>query len=143
MAFWSASEPPSKWMGPDTLEGYHLFGRPAGAPPDRSRSPARPGEGVDQAIGVGGEPAVLLRGRAAPLQEGVVRRDGIRAPGVDLTPKICELGVEAADPRVPGLERRGGAVEPRLQRLALAPGRGLVRGVELRLCALDLRLLGP
>ena len=41
-------------------------------------------------------------------------RDEVRAPGVDLTPKICELGVEAADLRVHGLEPRAGAVEPGL-----------------------------
>ena len=39
-------------------------------------------------------------------------RDEIRAPSVDLTPKICELGVEAADLRAHGLEPRAGAVEP-------------------------------
>ena len=56
-------------------------------------------------------------------------RDEVGAPGVDLTPKICELGVEAADLRVHGLEPRAGAVEPGLQRLALAPGRRL-KGVR-------------
>ena len=70
-------------------------------------------------------------------------RDEVRAPGVNLTPKIGELGVEAADLRVHGLEPRAGAVEPGLQRLALAPGLRLVSGVELRLRALDVRLLGP
>src|SRR3989442_3125251 len=79
-----------------------------------SRSPARPVEGVDQAIGVRDEPVVLLRERAAPPGEGVVLRDEVRAPGVDLTAKICELGVEAADLRVRGLEPRAGAVEPGL-----------------------------
>src|SRR5207244_9848100 len=83
------------------------------------------------------------RGRARPAGEGVVRGDEVRARGVDLTSKIGELGVEAADLRVDGLEPRAGAVEPSLQVLALAPGRGLVHGVELRLRALDLRLLGP
>src|SRR5256885_1422271 len=71
------------------------YSRPTG----RSRSPARPVVGVDQAIGVRDEPVVLLRERAAPPGEGVVLRDEVRAPGVDLTPKICELGVEAADLR--------------------------------------------
>src|SRR3989475_12543079 len=99
-------------------------------PTGRSRSPARPVEGVDQAIGVRDEPVVLLRERAAPPSEGVVLRDEVRAPGVDLTPKICELGVEAADLRVHGLEPRAGAVEPSLQVLALAPGR--CRGRECR-----------
>src|SRR4029077_14176126 len=89
------------------------------------RSPARPVEGVDQAIGVRGEPAVLLPERAAPLGEGVVLRDEVCAPGVDLTPKIGELGVEAADLRFHRRELRAGAVEPGLHRLALAPGRGL------------------
>src|SRR6266850_1165581 len=83
-----------------------------------SRSPARPVEGVDQAIGVRDEPVVLLRERAAPPGEVVVLRDEVRAPGVDLTPKICELGVEAADLRVHRLELRAGAVEPGLERLA-------------------------
>src|SRR2546426_12046646 len=82
--------------------------------PGRSRSPARPVEGVDQAIGVRDEPVVLLRERATPPCEGVVLRDEIRAPSVDLTPKICELGVEAADLRAHGLEPRAGAVEPGL-----------------------------
>jgi hypothetical protein len=109
----------------------------------RARSPARPVEGVDQAIGVRDEPIVLLRERAAPPGEGVVLRDEVRAPGVDLTPKIGELGVEAADLRVHGLEPRAGVVEPGLQRLTLAPGRGLVHGVELRLRALDVSLLSP
>src|SRR5216684_5251935 len=116
-------------------------GRPR--PTGRSRSPARPVEGVDQAIGVRDEPVVLLRQPAAPPGEGVVLRDEVRAPGIDLTPEVSELGVEAADLRVHGLEPRAGAVEPGLQRLALAPGPGLVLGVELRLRALDVRLLGP
>src|SRR5207244_5079398 len=64
-------------------------------------------------------------------------------PGVALRSKACGPGAGAADPRAPGLEPRGGAVEPSLQVLALAPGRGLVHGVDLRLRALDLRLLGP
>jgi hypothetical protein len=50
-----------------------------------------------------------------------VLRDEVRAPDVDLTPKIGELGVEAADLRVHGLEPRAGVVEPGLQRLTLAP----------------------
>src|SRR5437773_11509453 len=76
--------------------------------PGRSHSPARPVEGVDQAIGVRDEPVVLLRERAAPPGEGVVLRDEIRAPGVDLTPKVGERGVEAADLGVHGLETAGG-----------------------------------
>jgi hypothetical protein len=38
--------------------------------------------------GVCDEPVVLLRERAAPPGEGVVLRDEVRAPGVDLTRKI-------------------------------------------------------
>src|SRR5438552_11721435 len=92
----------------------HSSGANRPRPMGRSRSPARPVEGVDQAIGVRDEPVVLLRERAAPPGEGVVLRDEVRAPGVDLMPKICELGVEAADLRVHRLEPRAGAVEPGL-----------------------------
>src|SRR5213078_4678303 len=75
--------------------------------------------------------------------EAVVLRDEVGAPGVDLTSEVGELGVEAADLRLHGLELRAGAVELSLQRPALASGPGLVLGVELRLRALDVRLLGP
>jgi hypothetical protein len=56
-------------------------------------------------------------------------------PASSLTPKLCEFVAEAEDLRVHGLEPHAGAVQPGLQRLALARGRGLVHGVELRLCA--------
>jgi len=39
-----------------------------------------------------------------------VLRDEVRAPGVDLTPKICELDVEAPD-LAPTGSTRAGAVE--------------------------------
>src|SRR5262249_9691651 len=108
-----------------------------------SLTSARPVEGVDQAIVVRDESVVLFGERAAPPVEGVVLCDEVRAPGVDLTPEIGELGVEATDLGCTGLELRAGAVEPGLQRLALAPGPGLVLGVELRLRALDVRLPRP
>src|SRR4029453_16005459 len=68
-------------------KGVQLGAGPAVAP---RRPPARPVEGVDQAIGVRDEPVVLLRERAAPPGEGVVLRDEVRAPGADLAPKIGE-----------------------------------------------------
>src|SRR5262245_54877604 len=105
-------------------------------------SPAGPVEGLDQAGGVCDEAVVLLRERMAPLGEGVVLHDEVAAPALDPTPKIGQLGIEAPDLRVHGLELCARAVEPGLQRLALAPGRGLVLGVELGLRALEVRLLG-
>src|SRR5262249_57043309 len=80
----------------------------------RSSSPARPVERLDQAVGVRDESIVLVRERAAPPGNGVVVRDEIRAPGVDLTPKIGQLGVEATDLRVHGLEPSAGVVQARL-----------------------------
>ena len=69
-------------------------------------------------------------------------RDEVRAPDVDLTPKIGELGVEAADLRVHGLEPRAGVVEPGLQRLTLALA--VVSSTAWNsACARDVRLLGP
>src|SRR4030095_9422698 len=118
--------------GRGNVKGVQLRGEPSVT---TRRSPARPVEGVDQAIGVRDEPVVLLRERAAPPGEGVVLRDDVRAPGADLAPKIGELGVEPADFRIHGLEPRAGVVEPGLPRLAPPPGRGLVRGVGARLRA--------
>src|SRR4029453_3769509 len=93
--------------GRGNVKGVQLRGEPSVT---TRRSPARPVEGVDQAIGVRDEPVVLLRERAAPPGEGVVLRDEVRAPGADLAPKIGELGVEPADFRVHGPQpRRGGA----------------------------------
>src|SRR5262249_7851842 len=100
------------------IAGAAPRGNGKGAP--GAASPARPVEGVDQAIAVRGEPVVFLRQRAAPPGEGVVLRNEVRAPGLGLTPKICELGIEAADLRLYGLELCANAVEPGLQRLALA-----------------------
>jgi hypothetical protein len=57
--------------------------------------------------------------------------DEVRAPGVDLTPKICEGCRAGGSPRPPARGRRRAG----LQRLALVPGRGLVHGVGLRLRA--------
>src|SRR5213593_1506028 len=124
---------PEVWRIAGAVRRGNMKGAAAGRPrpTGRSRSPARPVEGVDQAIGVRDESVVLLRERATPPGEGVVLRDEVRAPGVDLTPEVGEVGVEAPDLRVHGLELRAGAVEPGLQRLALAPGPGLVLGVEL------------
>src|SRR5882672_11095176 len=121
---------PKVWRIAGAVRRGNVKGAAAGysRPTGRSRSPARPVEGVDQAIGVRDESVVLLCERAAPPGDGVVLRDEIRAPGVDLTAEVGELGVEAADLRLHGLGLRAGAVEPGLQRLALAPGPGLVRG---------------
>src|SRR5689334_2823576 len=71
---------------------------------DGQGASARPVQRVDQAIGVRDEPVVLLRELAALSGERVVLRDELGPPGVDLTPKIGELGIEAVDLRVHGLE---------------------------------------
>jgi hypothetical protein len=41
-----------------------------------------------------------------------VLRDEVRAPGVDLTPKLSQFGVDATDLSIHGLEPRAGVGEP-------------------------------
>src|SRR4029450_6419469 len=75
--------------GRGNVKGVQLRGEPSVT---TRRSPARPVEGVDQAIGVRDEPVVLLRERAAPPGEGVVLRDDVRAPGAEDRRARCRAG---------------------------------------------------